>query len=143
MVLSVIVTGVKAFPHGLGHVALLTAVTTIVFWLAHVYAHGLAFSIGHDQHLSLAELGRIARREASILGAGVPPEAALVLGAVGLLSDQVATWLAFGLGLGVLGTVGVVFARVERLGRTAALVAILANLALGIVLIGLKVLVVH
>ena len=104
VVLSVIVAGLKAFPHGLWHVALLVAVTTVVFWLAHVYAHGIAFSLGHNEHLSLAELDHIGRREASIVGAGVPPELALVLGATGLLSDHVATWLAFGLGLLVLGS---------------------------------------
>lgn len=143
VVLSVIVTGLKAFPHGLGHVALLVAVTTVVFWLAHVYAHGIAFSIGHEEHLSLAELGGIARQEASIVGSGVPPEVALVLGAVGVLSDRVATWSAFGLGLAVLALVGLRFARIERLGPGRTVVAILANLALGLVLIGLKVLVVH
>ena len=74
MVLSVIVTGAKAFPHGLGHIARLVGVTTIVFWLAHVYAHVLAFSLSHDTHLSLAEFAHIARREASILAAGVPPK---------------------------------------------------------------------
>ena len=83
VVLSVIVTGLRAFPHGLWDVAVLVAVTTVVFWLAHVYAHGIAFSIGHDAHLSLKELDHIGRREASIVGAGVPPEAALVLGATG------------------------------------------------------------
>ena len=143
VVLSVIVAGLKAFPHELWHVALLVAVTTVVFWLAHVYAHGIAFSLGHNEHLSLAELDHIGRREASIVGAGVPPELALVLGATGLLSDHVATWLAFGLGLLVLGAVGVVFARVEHLGTTRTVLAILVNLALGLVLIGLKVLVVH
>ena len=81
VVLSVIVTGLKAFPDGLWHVALLVAVTTVVFWLAHVYAHGIAFSIGHEEHLSLTELRGIARQEASIVGSGVPPEIALVLGA--------------------------------------------------------------
>ena len=85
VVLSVIVTGAKAFPHDWAH-SMLVAVTTIVFWLAHVYAHVLAFSIGHDAHLSLGEFGHIARREASILAAGVPPEAALVLGGIGVLS---------------------------------------------------------
>jgi hypothetical protein len=143
VVLSVIVTGAKAFPHGLGHVALLVAVTTAVFWVAHVYAHGIAFSIGQDAHLSFAELGRIARREATILAAGVPPEAALVLGAVGLFSEQVAVWLALALGLAVLGVTGIVYARLEHLGRLRTIIAVLANLALGIVLMGLKVLVVH
>jgi hypothetical protein len=143
VVLSVIVTGAKAFPHGLGQIALLVAVTTVVFWLAHVYAHVMAFSVGQDTHLSLFEFRQIARREASILAAGVPPEAALVLGGVGLLSEHFAIWLSFGLGLAVLGVTGIVFARVERLGRLRGLLTVLANLALGVVLIGLKVLVVH
>jgi hypothetical protein len=143
VVLSVIVTGAKAFPHALGQVAVLVAVTTVVFWLAHVYAHGIAFSVGRDTHLSLAELGHIGRREASIVAAGVPPETALVLGAAGLFSEQVAVWLAFGLGLAVLGATGLVFARVERLGYLRTLVAVCANLALGVALIGLKVFVVH
>lgn len=143
VVLSVIVTGAKAFPHGLGQIALLVAVTTLVFWLAHVYAHVMAFSVGHDTHLSLVEFGQIARREASILAAGVPPEAALVLGGIGLLSEHFALWLSFGLGLAVLGITGIVFARVERLGSFRGTLAVLGNLALGVVLIGLKVLVVH
>jgi hypothetical protein len=144
VVLSVIVTGAKAFPHGLGHIALLVAVTTLVFWLAHVYAHVMSFSVGHDDtHLSLLEVGRIARREASILAAGVPPEAALALGAVGLFGEHLAVWLSFGLGLAVLAITGIVFARIERLGPLRGTLAVLANLALGVVLIGLKVLVVH
>jgi hypothetical protein len=143
VVLSVIVTGAKAFPHGLGHIALLVAVTTLVFWLAHVYAHAMAFSVGTYTHLSLLEFGQIARREASILVAGIPPEAALSLGAIGLYGEQFALWLSFGLGLAALGLTGIVFARAERLGPYRATLAVLANLALGIVLIGLKVLVVH
>jgi len=143
VVLSVIVAAAKAFPHEPGHVAALVAVTTVVFWLAHVYAHGLGFSVQRDMHLSLAELRSIARREASIVGAGVPPEVALLLGAVGLLSEDVAVWLAMCLGLVVLGAAGLIFARVERLHPLSALAVVVANLALGIVLIGLKVLVTH
>jgi hypothetical protein len=143
VVLSVIVAAAKAFPHQPGRVAILVAVTTIVFWLAHVYAHGLGFSVQHDMHLSLAELRSIGRREAAILGAGIPPEFALLLGAVGLLPESVATWLAMGLGLIVLGAAGIIFARVERLRPISALGVVLANLALGIVLIGLKALVTH
>ena len=52
-------------------------------------------------------------------------------------------WLSFGLGLAVLGITGIVFARVERLGSFRGTLAVLGNLALGVVLIGLKVLVVH
>src|SRR5262249_19004441 len=43
--LSVIVAGARAYPHGAGHIAALVIVTNVVFWLAHVYAHGLAHSV--------------------------------------------------------------------------------------------------
>ena len=108
-----------------------------------MYAHGLAFSIGHEVHLSFSELSGIARREAAIVGAGVLPEAVLVLGALGLWSEQVATWLAMGLGLVVLVVAGIVFARVERLRPLSALAVICSNLALGVVLVALKVFVTH
>ncbi len=143
LVLSVIVAGAKTFPHGPGRLAVLVLVTTAVFWLAHVYADALGLSVGHDQHLSLAELGHTARHEASILVAGVPPEAALLLAVIGVLSEKTAVWLALGLGMAVLFAVGVVFARVERLGFLGTLVAVLTNLALGGALIVLKVLLTH
>jgi hypothetical protein len=57
--LSVVVAGAKAYPDGPGHVAALVAVTCLVFWIAHVYAHALGHSAALGEHLSLAELGRI------------------------------------------------------------------------------------
>ena len=143
VVLSVLVAGARAFPDDAGHIAALVAVTSVVFWLAHVYAHGLAHSVVHDEHLSLHELARIARREGSIVGAAVPPVAALLLGAFGALSTSTAVWLAFGLGLAVLAVQGVIFASVERLSWPATLLVVAANLGLGVVLVGLKVLVSH
>jgi hypothetical protein len=143
VVLSVLVAGVKAFPNDAGRIAVMVLVTSVVFWLAHVYAHGLAHSVAHDEHLSRAELGHIARHEASILEAAVPPLAALLLGAFGLTSTRAAVWLAFGLGLAVLAVQGIVFARVERLRWPAALLVVAANLSLGLMLVSLKVLVTH
>jgi hypothetical protein len=143
IVLSVLVAGSRAFPDDAAHIAALVAVTSVVFWLAHVYAHGLAHSVVHDEHLSLAELTHIARREGSIVGAAVPPLAALLLGAFGVVSTKTAVWVAVGLGLAVLAVQGVVFARVERLSWPAALLVVAANLGLGVLLVGLKVFVAH
>jgi hypothetical protein len=143
VVLSVVVAGAKAFPSAPGQIAAVVVVTTVVFWLAHVYADALAYSIGHDQHLSLAELRTIARREASILEAGVPPVAALLLGELGVISEEVAVWLALGLGLAVLAAQGLLFARVERLAWLGTLAVVALNLGLGLLLIGLKLLVSH
>jgi hypothetical protein len=143
IVLSVLVAGARAFPDDAAQIAAVVVVTSVVFWLAHVYAHGLAHSVAHDEHLSVADLRRIARREGSIVEAAVPPLAALLLGAFGAVSTKAAVWIAFGLGLGVLAAQGVVFARVERLRWPAALLVVAANLSLGVVLVGLKLLVTH
>ena len=42
VVLSVLVAGARAYPGDAGRIALLAVVTSLVFWLAHVYAHGVA-----------------------------------------------------------------------------------------------------
>jgi hypothetical protein len=143
IVLAVVVAGARAYEHEAGHIAGLVAVTVSVFWLAHVYADSLAHSVAHDEHLSLAELRRIARHEASIIEAAVPPIAALLLGAFGIVSTELAVWAAVGLGLVVLCAQGITFARVERLGPLGTLAVVAANLGLGVLLVGLKLLVSH
>ena len=143
VVLAVVVASGKAYPDKPGHVAIVVVITTVVFWLAHVYAHGLGHSIGHDEHLTVTELRRIARHELAIVEAGVPSVAALLLGAFGVLEAKTSIWLAIGLGLGVLLVEGLVFARVERLGALATLGVVAGNLALGMVLVAMKLLVTH
>jgi hypothetical protein len=143
VVLSVLVAGARAFPDDAGRIAAMAGVTSIVFWLAHVYAHSLAHSVAYDRHLSFGDLRRIARREASIVEAAVPPVVALLLGAVGVLSTTAAIWVAFGLGLAVLGFQGIVFARVERLGRLGTVAVVAGNMALGGALVGLKLVLSH
>jgi hypothetical protein len=143
VVLAVIVAGARSHPGDAGRIAGLVAFSALALWLAHVYAHALGYSVAHDEHLSLAELGSIARREASIIEAAVPPLAALVLGALGVISTSAALWIAFGLGLVVLAVQGISFARVERLGRLGTIVVVAINLAFGAVLVGLKLVVTH
>ena len=143
VVLAVLVAGAKAYPTAAGKIAALVAITSVVFWLAHVYAHSLARSVAKDEHLSLAELRHIARHEGAIVEAALPPLGALMLGAFGLVSTRASVWLAFGLGLAVLAVQGIVFARVERLGRFGTLAVVTANLGLGVLLVGLKLLVSH
>jgi hypothetical protein len=141
--LAVVVAGARAYPHGPGHIAVLVSVTAVVFWLAHVYAHGLGHSVAQDEHLTFSDLRHIARREGSIVEAAVPPLVPLLLGAVGVLSTRTAVWAALGLGLVVLAAQGIEFARVERLGWLGTLGVVSANLSLGVLLIGLKLLVSH
>jgi hypothetical protein len=141
--LSVIVGGARAYPHEPGHIAVLVAVTCIVFWLAHVYADGIGQSVARNERLSFAELKEVARDEASILEAAVPPIIPLLLGALGVFSERTAVWIAFALGFVVLAAQGLVFARVERYGRLATAAVIAANIGLGGLLVLLKLFVSH
>jgi hypothetical protein len=141
--LSVIVGGARGFPHEPGHIAALVAVTCFTFWLAHVYAHALGHAVHRGEHVTFAEVLGIARREASVLEAAVPPVVALLLGAVGVFGATTSVWIAFGLGLAVLAAQGFVFARVERLGRVATVAVVAVNLGLGLVLVLLKLIVTH
>ena len=143
VVLAVLVAGARAFPDDAGRIAAMVAVTSVVLWIAHVYAHSLAHSVARDERVSLAELRLIARREGSLVEAAVPPVVALLLGAVGAVSTNTAVWIAFGLGLVVLAVQGVVFARVERLGWPAMFLVVAANLGLGLALAAVKVFLTH
>jgi len=141
--LAVLVAGARAFPHEAGHIAALVVATTIVFWLAHVYAHGLGRSVARDRRLTLAELRDVARHEWAIVEAAMLPALPLLLAAFGLISTRFAVWLALGTGLAVLAAEGLLFARVERLGWMGTLAVVSINLALGASLIVLKLVVTH
>ena len=143
VVLATVVAGAKAYQDHVGHVALLVLITTVVFWLAHVYAHALAHSVAQDQHLSRAALRDIARRESSIIEAAILPIVALLLGHWGVVSEHTAIWLAILFGFGVLVGQGFAFARAERLGRLSTLAIVAVNLGLGLALVGLKLWVNH
>lgn len=138
VVLATIVGGAQAYKHGAGHIAVLVLATTGVFWLAHLYADALAESINKGQHLSWHELREVAGRESSIIEAAGLPVLMLVLGSIGIVSVHVAVWLAFIAGLVILVTEGFAFARAEKLGALGTTVIVAANLAMGLLLVALK-----
>ncbi|HKP21354.1 MAG TPA: hypothetical protein VJT68_07545 [Thermoleophilaceae bacterium] len=139
--LSVIVAGAKAYPDDTTRIAVLVAGTTVVFWLAHAYAHALTRSARTGERLTLAEVRHIGRHEAALILAGAPSIVVLLLGSLDLLDADTAIWLAIGLGLAVLGVQGVVFARIERLGPAGTVTVVAVNLAFGLLLVALKLLV--
>ena len=63
LVLSVLVAAARAYPHEAGHIAALVAVTSFVFWLAHVYAHGLSFSAATTDEVALVHCTDIEGRK--------------------------------------------------------------------------------
>jgi hypothetical protein len=126
-----------------GRLAALVAATVVLVWVAHVYAHGLAESIARGRRVDAEELWSLSRRELPIALAAVAPVSALVLGALGVLTARVAVWLALGVCLVALVVQGVRYARVEALGRTEKFAVVVANLALGLLVVALKAAVVH
>ncbi len=138
LVLSVVTAGAPAFEHGEWNLVVIGAVTMLVFWLAHVYAHILGESL-HDGHrLKRAEIFTIAQHELAIPLAAVLPLTAVALGALGVLSNTVALWVAVAIGVATLTIEGIRYARLEHLSRTGTLVTVAINLAFGLALVALK-----
>lgn len=121
----------------------LVATTSSVIWIAHVYAHGLGESIQRRHRLDEKEFAAIAASELPILVAAAAPTATLLFGAVGLIDESTDIWIAFGVGLLALAVQGLRYARIERLGLLGMALAMAANLALGLVVVLLKVVVTH
>jgi len=118
-------------------------VTVIVFWLAHVYAHALAWSLDSNERFSRRGLRPIARQEWPLLQAAIVPTIALLAGAIGLIRAQTAYWLAIGYGVAALVWWGLLFARKERLSRVATCAVVLVNAFFGLAIVLLKELVNH
>jgi hypothetical protein len=123
--------------------ATIAASTVVVLWLAHVYSHALGETIHAGRRLDRAEVVDVMRRELPIPLAAVAPVSALVLGALGVLAEATAIWLALGIGLATLAVQGVRYAGVEGFTRTGAVLAVAVNLSLGLVIVGLKAALAH
>ena len=123
--------------------AVIVASTAFVLWIAHLHAHGLSESIEEGHWLTRGNVTAIARRELGIVLAAAGPVAALILGALDVISDSAAVWLAFGIGLLILAVEGFRYGRLERAGIVATLVAVGTNLGIGLLVVALKVAVAH
>ncbi len=123
--------------------AVIVSTTSFVLWIAHVYAHGLSESLTLGRRVSVRELESIVQREIGIILAAVAPVLVLLLGAAGVLHESSAVWLALTVGLVTLGAEGLRYARAEKLGLAGTAAAVCTSLALGLVVVALKVLVLH
>lgn len=120
-------------------IAALVAATSAVFWLAHVYAHALDLSVERGKRLTGAGIKEVAVHEASILSAAVVPTGALLLGAFDLVGDRFAVRLALAAGTTVLAAQGLAYARIEKLSLLGTATVVIANVMLGLVIVGLEV----
>jgi hypothetical protein len=122
-----------------GKLAAIVASTALVLWIAHLYSHGLSESIVKNRRLRGDEVREVVGRELGVLLAAVPPVIALVLGELGVVGLGTAVWLALGAGLVTLAGEGIRFARIERLGLLATVLATSLNVGLGLLVVALKV----
>lgn len=100
-------------------------------------------SLGLGRRVTADEVSSIARREYSIIAAAILPLAAVGLGAAGLLAPRTSVQLALWLGVVVLAAQGVRYARLENLSRRAAGMTIGLDLAIGLGLVSLEILIAH
>jgi hypothetical protein len=117
--------------------------TVIVFWVAHVYAgtvagHGVVE--GDETTLGMA-FRRSLRRSMGFLTSALIPSLLLLIGALRVIPDVVAIWVALWLGVVILGALGYSAFALRGSSWTVRILGSLGTGALGIAMILLKALV--
>ena len=145
ILVTAVVAGASADPHlDVWRGSVVVLATTLVFWIAHVYANLLALHHGQRQRSSWAQARELAWQELPLVEAGVLPMLILLLlGATGVTSRDTAYTVAVWVGVAILFIWGIVLARREGLGIPATLLSATFSAALGMVVIILKIIVVE
>jgi len=145
ILVTAVVAGASADPHmEAWRGAVVVLVTTLVFWLAHVYANQMALHHSQRQHSSWTQVRELAWQEWPLVEAGLLPIIILLLlGATGVTSRDTAFTVAVWAGVVILFIWGIVLARRDGRGVLATLLLATASAALGAVIIILKIIVVE
>lgn len=143
VVLAALAAGATAYQYDLWRLGAVVSASVVILWIAHAYAHALGESLSLGRRLTRAELMTITGRELAIPLASVLPLAAIAVGALGVVRDQTAIWLALAVGVATLAVQGIRYARLERLSRTGTVVSVGINLSLGLLIVALKVILAH
>lgn len=123
----------------------LLTVTVLVFWAAHVYSGTVAEHGGHGPErvgLGQALRGSVTRSRGLIVSALVPMPA-LILGAVGIMTDRGAAWLALWLVVAALAALGYLAYQRKGAALHTRLIGALATASFGLAIILAKALVQH
>ena len=124
-----------------GLVGVTVFVTGVVFWLAHVYARVLATSMMREQGLNRSEVRELLRHDWPLVEVTIPLVLILALGVLDWIPDNIAILAAMIAALTELTAAGAYAARVRGSGLTGTVVSAAIALALGGVVVLLKVLV--
>src|SRR4051794_24272731 len=123
----------------IGSLLVWVALTMLVFWLAHLYAEGVAVRLEREHDLGLADVRELVRNELPELYATLPAVLLPALGWVGVLSRDAAIDIAIGAGVATLAGMGFVIARRSHLPPRATAVSVGVNGAFGLAIVALKV----
>jgi hypothetical protein len=115
--------------------------TGTFFWVAHVYADLVAARFKGHHRMQRQDITRVMAAEWPLLQSSFVLAVPLLLGGLGALDDGIAFDLAWLGGIAALVTWGVVFARREGHGLAGVIGAASLNAAVGLLIIGLKVVV--
>jgi len=118
-------------------------VTSVVFWVAHVYADLLALRMEGGVRPSHAAVREVLGREWPMVQAVWPAALMLALGWIGVFERDTAYWLAVLAGVAAMAVWGLTYARKEGAHWLGMLVSVLVNVVLGLIVVLLKVLVTH
>lgn len=140
---TVLVSGMIVASAGHGATALkvfvTVFVTVFVFWAAHVYAGTIA---GHGAGTGRASLATsfkgALRRSLGFLTSALPPSVVLLLGALEIVDDTIAIWVALWLGVVILGALGFIVFALRGDSWPVRILGSLGTAAFGIVMIVLK-----
>ena len=121
------------------------ALTNLVFWMAHVHATLIAdwSHEGAGSRPSWTQARHRMRNEFPLAMACLPTLVVLVLSGLGFYGVALAVWLSLIIGIVLLAGWGVAIARVARLGVFGYLFVAGINVALGLAIVLLKVIVSH
>lgn len=116
-------------------------VTSLVFWLAHVYSLCLGARMLMTRALRRVEVREIAAGEWPMLQSSFPILAVLLLGVFGVIAKSTASYVAMFVGIGALFVYGFIASRGEQLSWTRKVLNTLVIMAFGIAILALKILV--
>jgi hypothetical protein len=141
LILATSVIAVSYDASDAGRVALAVLVTAVVFWLAHVYARLLGRGASEGRGPTRAEIACALREHWSLVAVVMPVVLVLCLGAIDAIPDRAATVAATAIALVELAAAGGYAASHRGASPARTIVSAAIALALGLLVVLLKVLV--
>jgi hypothetical protein len=122
-------------------VAIAVLVAALVFWIAHAYADLLARGLVGTGGAGFAQARAELAREWPLVLGSLPPLLPLLLGPLGVISDDSAETVAIATGVAMLAVWGMAIARRQGGGLIGIAYSAGVSALFGIVVVGLKALV--